>query len=49
MKVLSEGDSAAPKKQHVGMICYLIWLNHISSGQATEDGLQFIKDMLEKR
>ena len=37
MKVLSEGDSATPKEQHVSVMYYLIWVNYAASGQATED------------
>lgn len=37
VKVLSEGDSATPKEQHVSVMYYLICLNYATCGQATED------------
>ena len=48
MKVLSEGDCATPKEQHVSVTYYLIWLKCIIGGQTKEDRVQLIKDMLEK-
>ena len=48
VKVLSERDSATPKEQHVSVMYYLIWVNYATSGQATEDRMQLIKDTLEK-